>query len=246
MNPALSTHQLLKLAALVIMTVDHLGAFLYPDAMEWRAFGRLSFPIWFFLVGHALDYHARADIYLWALVLAALSPLLGLTVFPLNSLLTILLVQRLLVVAERHDWLTHYPWTVLAASFLLLIPTMLFSEYGSAAFLYAFMGHAVRRGQAGRWGTGAIMAAAFFAYVAHTALLFTFTRTEWMLVLAGVAAVTLGLRHFRYRRFDAPPLLARPIGFVSHHSMQYYVAHRVVLQAIGLSAGVLNPTFRWI
>jgi len=72
----LTTHHLFKAFALVIMTIDHVGAFLYPDDLWWRAVGRIATPIWFFLVGYALVYRPRRDTALWALALMVISPFL--------------------------------------------------------------------------------------------------------------------------------------------------------------------------
>jgi hypothetical protein len=75
------THHAIKLVALVMMTIDHIGAFLWPDVLWLRAIGRIGIPVWFFLLGHALHYRVRSDWALWALVLVCLSPFLGLAFF---------------------------------------------------------------------------------------------------------------------------------------------------------------------
>jgi uncharacterized membrane protein len=51
-TPATFTnYDLLKLVALLAMTLDHLGAYLYPDIPELRVIGRAAAPIFCFLVG---------------------------------------------------------------------------------------------------------------------------------------------------------------------------------------------------
>ena len=49
----LTSHDLLKAFAVIIMVIDHAGYYFFPDQEWWRAIGRIGFPIWFFLVGHA-------------------------------------------------------------------------------------------------------------------------------------------------------------------------------------------------
>ncbi len=40
----------LKLIAIITMTIDHIGAICFPYDMTWRMIGRLSFPIFCFLI----------------------------------------------------------------------------------------------------------------------------------------------------------------------------------------------------
>lgn len=41
----------LKILAIILMIIDHIGYFLYPDVLRLRVIGRLAFPIFFFLIG---------------------------------------------------------------------------------------------------------------------------------------------------------------------------------------------------
>src|SRR5690606_26082911 len=51
-----TSYDLIKSAAIILMVVDHLGAFFFPENDWLRAAGRLCVPLWFFLIGYA---HAR-------------------------------------------------------------------------------------------------------------------------------------------------------------------------------------------
>lgn len=42
----------LKILAIIIMTVDHVGAILLPDVIGWRLGGRLAFPLFAFLIAY--------------------------------------------------------------------------------------------------------------------------------------------------------------------------------------------------
>lgn len=48
-----TSYDLLKCAAVIIMVIDHVGFYFYPENLWFRAVGRIGFPVWFFLVGYA-------------------------------------------------------------------------------------------------------------------------------------------------------------------------------------------------
>ncbi len=53
---AVSEHDLFKLTALLLMFIDHIGVFVFPDVIWWRIFGRAAAPIFFFLIGYSRSY----------------------------------------------------------------------------------------------------------------------------------------------------------------------------------------------
>ena len=50
-NP--SSHDLVKIMALILMVIDHLGHFFFPEQVMWRSVGRWCVPMWLFLIGYA-------------------------------------------------------------------------------------------------------------------------------------------------------------------------------------------------
>ena len=244
----LNTHHVLKVIAVITMTMDHIGAYLYPDDLWWRVVGRLAFPIFLFLVGHALHYRTQRDTYLWALVLVVINPFLGNALFGLNILVTILCCQLLLAQVEKRDWFRRYPANILVACVIFWLPSNLLIEYGAISFLYALMGYAVRTGTIGTRTGYAVTILAQGLFIFSTCLLFEFTMAQMLASIAGISAVTMVLLHFTHRPVMLPQIperVQRGMRFLSRHSLQYYVVHRVILQAIGTATGVLNPAFRW-
>ena len=47
----ITSYDLFKTLALVLMIADHIGFYFYPNELWLRAFGRLSAPMWLFLIG---------------------------------------------------------------------------------------------------------------------------------------------------------------------------------------------------
>jgi len=244
---ALNTHHFIKVVALLIMTIDHLGAFLWPDLLWLRAIGRVGFPVWFFLVGHATRYHTGRELVLWALILTLASPLLGLPFFLLNALITIIACQWVLRVIERRDSFVREPYALLFACVLFGPGTFALTEYGTLGLLYALMGYAVRTGQVRR-ARGRICALmAFATYLAALPVSFAFSPAQYALAILGTAAITYYLAHFVHRplSFSHAAFLRAPIVFLSRISLQYYVLHRCLLQALGLLRGTLKFGFHW-
>jgi hypothetical protein len=63
---------LLKIIAIVTMTVDHVGAFLYPDLEVLRIIGRLSFPLFAYLLVLGVDSTRKPWRYMVSLLAFAL------------------------------------------------------------------------------------------------------------------------------------------------------------------------------
>jgi len=85
---------ILKSVALLIMIIDHLGYYFFPDQILWRAIGRAGLPVWFFLAGYSRPTR------LWepSLILGGSLICLAKVMFfgqalPLNALFSILIVH---------------------------------------------------------------------------------------------------------------------------------------------------------
>ncbi|HRE31734.1 MAG TPA: TraX family protein [Candidatus Berkiella sp.] len=49
---SLNTHDFIKVLAIVIMVIDHVGDYVFPDNHWLRLIGRIGLPMWFFLIGY--------------------------------------------------------------------------------------------------------------------------------------------------------------------------------------------------
>jgi len=61
----------LKIAALILMTIDHIGVILFPQNIILRVIGRLSFPIFVFLILEGYKYTKNYNLFLKRLGLFA-------------------------------------------------------------------------------------------------------------------------------------------------------------------------------
>ncbi len=244
-SKAFTTHHLIKVIALIVMTIDHIGTYIYPEAFWWRAIGRTTFPVWFFLIGHAPQGKLSKDIWIWAGVLALINPLLGGGLLPTNALVTLACCHYAIGLIEKCDLLNKEPWSLIIAAYILLLPTFVLMEYGTEGFLFALMGYAVRSGQMD-WRRGKLVTVAALAmFLAMQMHAHPYDPAQLLFMMAGTTVITCYLARFEFRPIrSVPRFVTRPVLFLSRHSMQYYVVHRVILQAVGVTTGALNPAIR--
>src|SRR3989344_3632203 len=61
----------LKLIACATMLIDHVGALFFPGVLLWRLVGRLSFPLFAFLIAEGAEQSSDARKYLFRLLALA-------------------------------------------------------------------------------------------------------------------------------------------------------------------------------
>ena len=77
----------LKIIAVVTMVTDHIGAYLFPNVMLFRMIGRISFPIFAFMIAEGCRYTKNKKRYLLNMsMLAVATYLLLFRELPLPSL----------------------------------------------------------------------------------------------------------------------------------------------------------------
>jgi len=70
MKRGLSNNQL-KILAMIAMTLDHVGAYLFPQVVWLRLVGRLAFPIYAFMIAEGCRHTRNGGRYLGSLVILA-------------------------------------------------------------------------------------------------------------------------------------------------------------------------------
>lgn len=61
----------IKIFAILFMVIDHIGAFLFPDVIVFRIIGRLSFPLFAWLIANGAYYSKNIQTYLLRLLTLA-------------------------------------------------------------------------------------------------------------------------------------------------------------------------------
>jgi TraX protein len=231
---ALNTHDVIKLVALIIMTIDHVGAYLLPDELGWRMVGRMTFPVWFFLVGYARNTRIGTEL-LWGMViLMAVGVQCYYPLFPLNALASIAICRLLLRVAERFSLIEKRPIECFVVMLFLNIPLTLFWEYGMIAVMFAFGGRMVRL-KLRNYAHGLFWIFSTLAFLVWQKSGFGFNEMQMVFVTVTTSIVCYYLYHYEQAeiRTPLPRALDVTAKLFSRYSLQYYVLHRVVLQVIG-------------
>ncbi len=240
----ITSYDLLKAFALLLMIVDHLGYFFFPENDWLRAVGRLSAPIWLFLVGYAnsRDFSPRMWIAIIIVTFSAMAA--GGEVFPLTILATILacraLIDPLMRVMRRHPEALLPFFAILLCLEPVVSP---YVEYGAYAMAFVIFGYAARhRGEEpyldARFFTIALLASVFFGLL-QVYLYFgnAFDTVHKAAAMAGMMALGWGLSRFRPLEF--PRLTAALPGFLTglvqlcgRRTLEIYVAHMVLFRLI--------------
>lgn len=256
----LTSYDLLKAAAVIIMIIDHAGYYMFLDEPWWRAIGRIGFPIWFFLVGYSRGRDFSLSLFIGAAILVAANFICGLAVFPLNALVTIILI-RLIIDPVMTFALRHLLCLLLVTIIVtgLIVPSFAFSEYGTLGFLLAMFGYIVRHKpvipglheDADGVAKGmAIYCLIIFLLVQQ--LFFAFMQAPLLFMMCGTSLVIWILLNFRSQEFPRltnviPHPVSGLIQLTGRHTMEIYVIHLLILKVFGaLTDPARFGWFEWV
>lgn len=251
-NP--SSHDIIKFIALIIMVIDHIGAYFFPDDFMWRAVGRIGFPIWFFLAGYARPQKIGWEIIILAFVLVAAKVSLHAPLFPINALFTVIICRLFVNMVSRYNF-EKWQSVFYITGMCLLLPSILLFEYGSLALIFALFGYLVKT-QPGSIDTKitAFLSALIFLLSQDFVYSEAFTKPgfslfEDIVMYAGTLLVIFYLYNFSLKFFEINKyrLLVNIALFLSRNSLYFYVIHIVLFIII---ARFIHPElylgFKWI
>lgn len=246
----------IKFIALIIMTIDHLGYFIFPDVSELRAIGRVTMPVWFFLVGY---YTANAEAgdwrryakkwriyFIYTALMVGLDFFASMPIFPLAALSSMFVCQAMLLMPYVRQKLTEKPFEIQVLLLFLLIPTMLLFEYGAQGLLFAVLGYLIRIKQL-RWETWATAIIAYLLYCTIQNYSFTYGAFWQWFVVFGTGYTVFILMNIEKRDWNFAikyPVFGRVACFLSRNSLHYYFWHFAAIELLG--ALVNPPKAYWI
>lgn len=250
----ITSYDLLKTFAVLTMIVDHIGYYFYPDTEWLRIVGRLSAPVWFFLIGYANSRDLGPRLWWGMLILVVANVITGQAVLPLNILGTMIFL-RLVIDTVMDRSLRDYEilFALTAVSFFLILPSSFLWEYGTASLFFAMYGWFVRHPDRVRYPrkyvVQAFIAISGTAYLAYQSLLFGLDRTQIAILAALGAAGCFFLYRFRPATYPAltatlPGPLTRMIRFMGRRTLEIYVLHLVLFKFAALTI-THDERFEW-
>ena len=247
----ITSYDLLKTFAVIIMIIDHIGFYFFPEQEWWRALGRLCVPIWFFLVGYARTRFIPKTWIFGCLILVFANIITGMSIFALNVLATMIAVRlildpvmRIVIKSSLHSWMT------VILLFILVFPTDFISEYGAQGLLAAMYGYLVRSKDSLKDKNLVInfMLYSFFVFIFYQQITFGFSTWPMNFMIFGTLIVNLYLLSFSSISYPVltqktPKPLVRFFHFCGHRTLEVYVVHLVLFKFMALFLGM--EMFGW-
>ncbi len=246
----LTSYDLLKSLALILMICDHVGHHFYPDEMWLRVLGRMCLPIWFFLIGYANSAQLSKSLWIGAGFVLVSAIIAGQYILPLNILFSILILRyfRKTVILRTF----HSPEAMRGMFFIIVFlyfPTHVLFEYGAMAMLMVLFGFMARNKEklSERIERKYLIMFAVASFVTFFLTLGiampVISRSQALFMLIGFGVIGLLLWNFKPAEFPkARTFMAGSFisifQFMGRRTLEIYVAHIMIFRAIAM---VLYP-----
>ena len=230
-GPEPNSHDWIKALAIILMIIDHLGVYLFPDQAWLRLLGRGSAPLFFFAVGYVNKHRFRADLLIFGLLLTALT-------FARTDQLYINILINFVIIKLVLDYFdpNNIPPKKLISVFVLLIAvhvlTMNYLEYGGFGLLFAIGASLLKTNhrRASIW-----LAATTLLYIANELLVFNwFNKPLMMGGLALIGLMFFSIFYFYQEKTISIKPLNTSMMFLGRYSLEIYFWHLVVFNLVYL------------
>ncbi len=235
-----TSYDVAKSLAIVLMLADHIGFYFFPEALWLRALGRLCVPLWFFLIGYSQSQRLPYRFLIGAVLLVLVDGVLGRPLLPLNILFTMILIR--LILRPMMHLIGRRPVLIYLLCFvgggLLYLPTNYVIEYGTIGLLLAMIGYMTRART--YYGEALLLNTAFIVLTLtalDTYLSFNFPWPLQSFVTAGFAIGMSTMIYFFPRPLSFPYLEASRIlrislQFMGRRTLEIYVAHLALFKIV--------------
>jgi len=238
----ITSYDVLKTLAVVLMIVDHVGFFFFPEEMMFRAVGRACVPIWAGLIGYAHSRDLSKGMIVGTVVLFFSTMIVGEKLLPLCILATFLVtrfgldhVVRLVFEKGRAVFVT-----VFVAFLLVWWPLQLVLEYGPSIFCFALMGYALRNKDMLKRPEDlrSVFLIAVLFYIGSQQVYMNFDQPEFI-VMAVLSFMSAGMMLF-FKPMAFPALtqslssFGGVVRFFGRRTLEIYVVHLVAFRLLAL------------
>lgn len=222
-----NSHDLIKAVAMILMFVDHVGLYLFPEQHWMRGLGRAAAPLFFFAVGAVNSFRFHRNLLIYGLFLSALTFFVEKQLY-LNILINFVIIKAVLNLynPKKSNNL------VLIFLFLFLAWALIFAhgwlEYGTFGLLFAMGGRLIiQNDERGKiW-----LAATVIWYFLAESFYFGFIGKVALQLLLAIICLLLWCAMVFYRQKSwRLHVLKYPVLFLSRYSLQLYVLHLAFLK----------------
>ncbi len=216
------------------------------DPEWWKAVGRVTFPVWFFLAGYSQSRTLGGEIFWLAIPLIFFGYFTGYGIFPFNALISIIICRYIVFWLKDKGLMEKRPFDIFIACLVLSLPSTLLFEYGTLGVCFAVMGDMVRRKlHSNDLAVFSFLSTALF--IAYQYSWFNFSILQNSVMIIGTCYTVWILYHFEVKPSRWAPqsgVANYAIRLIARNTMHYYFYHRALFQLIGLIIGLsyFNPT----
>lgn len=219
----INSHDLIKLMALTLMIIDHIGQFLFPEIIWFRLLGRGAMPLFFFLIGFHEKLHISVSLVLYGIILSGSNWLLHHTLYfniLINFVLSYLILHYLTRV-ERPSWMIFMVFMIATALNFFLYPRI---EYGTLGLMFMLSASLLHRQVA--YGIFYLIFS-LTIYFFWESMIFNFFTPQTILIafISLLALLFYLMLAYRLKVYDTPPGLSFVIRVLSRYSLEIYFFH---------------------
>ena len=239
----LTALDLIKGLSMFVMMTDHVGYYFAPHELWFRSFGRIDFPVWFFLPGYSRSRAFEKSWLIGGIILVAANIVTGFSLLPVNAIFTIMLIRFSVDRIAGYMMSDRIRFWVAAFLLAALFPvTRLFFEYGSLGLIIGVFGWLCRNRDTRPDGDKIARQYGVFSWVAFSCLqqyMFNFDVLQFLLMSLGTGMYLVILYLYRPMSFPqaasmAAGVPAAIVRFLGRYTLEIYVFHLLLFKALNL------------
>ncbi len=243
----LTSYDLLKSLALILMMIDHVGYYFFPDDLIWRSIGRACIPIWGFLIGYSLTRRSDPALWVGTALFAFIAFITGDSLLPLSILMTFILCRIALPLMEHITSSGRAGTLALVIILMMLnIPATLFIQYGLQIFLFALAGRFYRvPSLSSSAGVSArmMMIIAIVCFILFQSAAFGFSQIEMLIaflgcLITGMAALLFKAQTCQHLDDMMPKPMKTILKIGGRYTLEIYLIHVMILACISQYMGI--------
>lgn len=227
----LNSHDVLKFIAISFMVIDHLGHYFFPDIKTLRLMGRISFPIFFFLIGYSKNYKIRNDIIIYAAIIIAGNFLINDPILPFNILATVIICRILMRLCEKRQWLTKRPFELLLVFAVWYVPTMIIFDYGALAIMFAICGYMAASNLPLKEKYTALLITFFLAWIVQATVI-DYNYWQILTLFTIFSFMAFHMAEYKLAKFNTKSFAATIIMIIGRQSLIIYLVHLILFKII--------------